>query len=186
MPSDTLTICGESFETNIEHFSFAFEYGKVYDLSELEKLIACPQLTSASFNSTNFDDSAIKILAKSAPGIRNLNLQDSQVTDQGIKYLSHFKQLQILRLKENWQLTHASIPGFNLLRDLLDLQIHETGINPRGLQDFLLPNLENLMISAEKEEDRAILLEISRKMPQCNILVKGKMELQAGNVIWSR
>jgi len=179
-----ITICGEEFNRETTHFSFQFEFDKQYDMEELHKLQYLPRLTSASFNSTNFDDFGIKQLAKHAPGLTNLNLQDTLITDHGIKYLSPLKGLSILRLKENDQLTNACVPGLNLCRALTDLQIHETSIDQKGLAMLNLPELEQLLVSEEADFSMDFFKGLSLRMPQCNILVKSRAEFENGLVLW--
>lgn len=179
-----VVICGDHFSKRETHFSFRFEFGKQYDMEELHKLQYLPRLTSASFSSTNFDDFGIKQLSKYAPGVTNLNLQDTLITDHGIKYLSPIKGLNILRLKENDQLTNACVPGLNLCRALIDLQIHETSIDQKGIAMLNLPHLEQLLLSEGDDYSTAFFLDFSKQLPNCDILVKSKAEFKNGRMLW--
>lgn len=186
MSLSQITICNEQFSTDLDYFSFSYLLHEIPNQAELSKLSAFPKLKGASFSSTNFDDFGIKVLVKACPQISNLNLQDSQISDQGIKYLSALRQLQILRLKENHQLTNQCISGLNLLKQLQDLQIHETSINTEGLLALKLPNLQQLLLNTASISSRAALMSLSKQHPLCRILVKGQLEVQNGAILWEK
>lgn len=183
MHQNSIEIWGEEFEIDTDYFSFSFQYDNVYDMNELQKLATFPQLEGASFSASNFNDIGIKNIARYAPNITNLNLQDTQISDNGLKYLSRLKGLEILRLKGNTQLTNKCIPALNLLKNLEDLQLHGTSIDQNGFKDLQLPHLKFLLLN---NGDKDVLLALSKQLPLCEILVKGKIGLLNGKVQWER
>ncbi len=182
MNQDTIEICGQSFDRNSEHFIFEWPFCEIKEMSELAKLKRFPNLKSASFGSTNLNDSGLNLICKNLY-IENLNLQDTQISNSGIIFLSQLKELSYLRLKENYQLDNDCIAYINNLKNLIDLQIHETSINQNGFKNLNLPKLKNLIVN---EGDKDVLISLSCKLPQCTILAKGKAEFLNGKILWER
>ncbi|MCG8576835.1 MAG: hypothetical protein MI810_18285 [Flavobacteriales bacterium] len=177
-----ISICNQEFDEDLSYFTFDTHF-KISDMEELQKLKEFRNLQIASFDTTNFNDTGIKYLVENAPNIDNLSLQNTKISDDGIKYLTQLKQLKYLRLKENRQLTNKCVPSFNLCHDLIDLQLHETSVTIDGLNQLKLPKLENLMFDF-KGKDFGAVEELSKRLPQCNILIKGKAEFEGGRALW--
>lgn len=182
MNLNTIEICGQSFDRQSDYFSFEWPFSEINEMSELAKLSEFPNLKTVSLDSTNLNDYGLKFVCQ-CPLIDNLNLQDTKITKIGIAYLVRLKKLAHLRLKENWQLDNSCVIHLNTLDNLVDLQIHETSIDKDGIANLNLPNLRNLLVG---EADRGILLALSKRLPECEILVKGKAEYLNGEVIWER
>lgn len=179
---DQVEICGQFFDQNSTYFSFEWPFTEIVDMAELQKLKQLIHLESVSLSTTNLNDTGLKFLCENL-GINNLNLQDTQITNAGIAFLSQLNQLTHLRLKENFLIDNNCVLNLNKLKSLINLQIHETNINENGYQHLNLPNLKSLLLN---DGDRSILAELSKKMPQCSILVKGKVEFLNGVPIWER
>lgn len=182
MNQEHISVCGHSFETGIDYFSLPWELSEIPDMSELAKLNQFPKLTAVSLNNTDLNDYGLKFVCQ-CPQIDNLNLQDTNISKIGIAYLVRLKKLLYLRLKENWQLENNCVPFLNRLEALQDLQIHETNIDHKGIAQLELPNLQNLLINDAPSE---ILAALSRRMPECNVLVKGKAEYLNGKLLWEK
>ncbi len=168
-----LIVNGQAFDRSISHFSFdSLHIGR---MEELAKLSGFASLRSASFCDTNLNDDGLRHLAN-ATTIENLNLQYTQISNQGLAFLAGMPRLTDLRLKGNDQLTSDCIVHLLKLGNLENLQIHETSIDQSGL-DRLAPmaQLRDLCIDEWNEHlSFESLQALSRQMPLCLILVKGK------------
>ena len=182
METTTILIGGQVFDKNSKFFSFEWPLRKLEDVSELKKLSHFPHLHTASFSSFQLPDLGLQYLCE-ATQLQNLNLQDTLLTNQGLCHLQKLQHLSHLRLKEHSQLNEEAVPFLNQLQNLTELQIHETSIYEKGLQQLNLPKLRQLLVN---EVEKGILLELSNKLPYCSILVKGKMELWKGQILWER
>ena len=60
------------------------------------------------------------------------------------------------------------------MKGLTSLQIHETEISGKDMATLNLPNLEELLVDCEDDLDYETLLDLSKKLPQCEIICKGK------------
>ncbi len=169
---------GKSFDRTMTHFGLDADLG---DMDELKKLAEFNNLISASFAGTNLDDIGLDHVCK-VTSIEDLNLQWTDISDEGLRSLAKLPRLATLRLKENDQLTNACTPHLRKLANLTDLQIHGTSIDQRGLQELIcLKNLRDLCIEPENcgnvfEAANALSL----LMPACTILVKGRGQFHNG------
>lgn len=170
---NSIKIGSHYYNLNNEHFSLKWEESLSY-LNELSYLKQFPDLISASFSSSNFNDEGLIHLSNCSE-IESLNLQETEITNEGIKYLKKLKKLKHLRLKENPQLTNECISNLTELESLQDLQIQETSITEDGLGKLIvLKNLEYITIDVwENNYTFEGLLKISIRIPNCNILAKG-------------
>jgi len=178
MKNNSIKICGQSFDKNSKYFSFDWPFRTIEDMEELKKLSNFPKLSIVSLGSTNINDIGLKYLAESCPKLENLDLQDTEITDSGLKFLARLKHLKHLRLKENDQLTDKAIRALNLIKSLTDLQLHETSITSQGWINLTLPNLKDLLLPYEY--DRELLFQLSRRLPDCEILIKGEICVKNG------
>ena len=178
--TDLIEICGEQFYENITHFSFKRVFTQIENMRELEQFSQFSKLTSASFTGTNLNDFGLSLLTQ-CKHIDNLNLQETEITNQGISHLKNLPHLKYLRLKENDQLDNSCIPFLNDCQNLIDLQIHETSINQEGLRELHIPGLKDLTIDVwDNNFDFEFLKEYSLKYPECAILAKGNGEFLNG------
>ncbi|MFY7672059.1 hypothetical protein ACOSP6_13320 [Tenacibaculum sp. MEBiC06402] len=148
-------------------------------MSELKKLQEFSNLQAVSLNGTNINDSGLQYVGQCAT-ITNLNLTFTNISDKGIPHVVNLKKLQWLRLKET-NISKKSIPYFNQMKSLISLQIHETEISGKDVVSLNLPNLEELMVDCEDDLDYKTLLNLSEKLPQCEIISKGKGIFKNGN-----
>lgn len=153
------------------------------DMDELARLRALSGLRVVSIYDMPLDDRGLAHLCD-CPGVDNLALQNTQISDAGLRHLARLTQLRHLRLKDNRQLTDACAPHLAAVRSLEDLQLHETSVGPAGLAELAaLPNLRHLLVplrSLERHADAdrakvyADLLALSKRMPRCELLAKGR------------
>ncbi len=173
-----VVICGETFKTKRRHFSFEELYKVIDDMKELKKLMDFSELESISLNGTNINDIGLRYIAQ-CPTVTNINLTFTSISDQGIAHLSTLPNLEYLRLKET-RIGPKSVAYFNTMTSLKSLQVHETALSGAAVEALNLPNLEELFIDADTPKDMDVLINVSKKMPACRIIIKGKGEFLNG------
>lgn len=161
------------YDLNSAYFSLKWEtsHNYIHDLSNLRQF---SNLISASFSSSNLKDEGLAYVVN-CNEIENLNLQETEITNEGIKYLKKLKKLKYLRLKENPQLTNECISNLAEIEHLEDLQIHGTSITEDGLKNLaILENLKDITLSVrENNYTFEGLLKLSIVIQNCTILAKG-------------
>lgn len=183
---NSIKIGSHYYNVNIEHFCLKWDDSLSY-INDLPYLNEFPNLRSASFSGSNLTDDGLACISNCSK-IQSLNLQETEITNEGIKYLKKLENLSDLRLKGNPQLTNDCISNLAALDFLFNLQIHETSINEEGLKTFVaLKNLEihcfleNICIDIRGNNYTFEgLLDISGKIPGCAILAKGNGEFLNG------
>lgn len=175
-----ISIDGQLFDPSSEHFSFAL-YHQIGDVGELAKLRGFTNLKSASFCGSGLDDVGLRYVSD-VPTIENLNLQDNRISNEGLCVLERLPKLKYLRLKENAQLSNECIPHLLKLKQLMDLQIHETSIDQFGLNQLaVMGTLTDICLDVWGDNySFAGLLDLSTRMLQCRILAKGRGEFWQG------
>jgi hypothetical protein len=118
------------------------------------------------------DDDFFYFLSLRVTSILEIHLKETLVTDEGVKYISKFKDLEILYLRKHNKITKESIPFFNEMESLVSLNITKTKITLTDLSDSLNnQSLKEVFISSmdseENLEEKAILLK--ERMPNCNV-----------------
>lgn len=180
---DTLLKIGNHFyDKKSEHFSL--EYGdSIKDVKELFNLRQFPLLKSASFSGSDLNDDGLSFISNFLD-IENLCLQETEITNNGIKYLKKLEKLSILRLKDNPQLTNECVPFLTEIENLQDLQIHGTSITQDGLEKLgVMKNLKNVLIDVWNDNFTYDgLLKLSINMPNCAFHVKSGVEIKNGKL----
>lgn len=150
-----IEIAGEFFKSKRKHFAFETLYKQVENMKEFKKLTLFSSLESVSLNGTNINDEGLKYL-NTCNSINNLNLTFTSISDKGIAHLIRLSKLEYLRLKE-------------------------TNITTKGLLNLNNKSLEELFLSdASSQEDIINLKHLSRKIPNCKIIVKNNGEFLNG------
>lgn len=104
--------------------------------------------------------------------VKEIILKDSYVTDEGVKYMSVFKELRLLYLRKHKEITKESILYFNQMKSLESLNITKTKITLTDLCKSLNnQSLNEVFISSEVKEEnideKAFVLK--ERMPNCNV-----------------
>ena len=174
-----ILINGEAFVDSIGHFSLSGSH--IENMAELAKLRLFPNLSSASFPDTNLDDVGLAHVAQ-VHTLENLNLQGTQISDDGLACLRALPNLRYLRLKDNPQLTNRCVPHLARLPRLVDLGVHETSIDQHGLEQLVgLGTLRGICVDVSYAKYTFDgLLALSARMPGCTILAKGHGEFLGG------
>lgn len=135
--------------------------------------------SSASFHDVPIDDEGLACLCEVST-IENLVLQNTRVSNAGLSQLARLTALVHLRLEDNPQLSDECVPHLRSLWRLQSLAVHETSITASGLAQLAgLPELRDLCVDDETGSE-AELLELSKLLPRCEILIKGWGALLAG------
>lgn len=136
-------------------------------------------LRSASFCDLPIDDEGLAELVAAA-SIERLVLQNTRLSNDGLRHLARLPALTDLRLKDNPQLDDACVRHLGALPRLTALQVHETSITAAGLVGLApLAELRDLCVD-EETGSSAALRDLSIRLPGCEILIKGRGILRAG------
>jgi hypothetical protein len=175
-----ISIDGQLFDSSSEYISFDF-YHQIGDMRELTKLRGFTNLKSANFCGSGLDDVGLRYVSD-VPTIENLDLQDTRITNEGLSVLERLPNLKVLRLKENEQLSNECIPHLLKLKQLMNLQIHETSIDQFGLNQLaVMSTLTDICLYVEGDNYSFDgLLNLSNWLPLCTILAKSRGEFWQG------
>ncbi|MFN5416855.1 MAG: hypothetical protein ACK5B9_07345 [Flavobacteriia bacterium] len=169
------------YDLESEHFSLKMNdsFKDVENLFEMKKFT---RLLSASFSGSDLNDDGLLLLSNFIL-LENLNLQETQITNEGIKHLKKLPNLKCLRLKENPQLTNECVVYLKEIKTLVNLHIHETSINMEGLKKLIvLQNLQFIALDVfENNYTFEGLSQLSIEIPNCEILAKGSGMFLNGN-----
>lgn len=118
------------------------------------------------------DDEFFYYFSLRMSSIEDMYLKDSQITDEGVKYMLNFINLNSLFLRKNRYLTNQSIQYFNQMVNLKILNITRTEITLADLCEYLEnQGLREIFIDSDENEDevsaKAAILKI--KVPNCKI-----------------
>ncbi len=120
----------------------------------------------------NEDDDFFYYFTMRVSSITDVYLKDTLVSDASVKYMLKFKGLKNLFLRRHENITKASIPFFNQMETLENLNITKTGISLTDLTERLNnQSLKQVFLSSQDDEvdveGKAILLK--ERMPNCDI-----------------
>jgi hypothetical protein len=133
-----------------------------------------------NLSSTDTSDNDLIEIGKNT-SIEMLDLDCTDITDQGLAHLAPLKYLSQLRLKDNPQLTDACITHLTVFNWLELLHIENTSITIDGMRRLLgKVKLETLIVGAELDEGIEALRQLSGEFPETEILVKGKCVIKGG------
>ena len=175
-----ITVWGMELAADERHF-IPDPYIERYDMQELRRLRELPELSSLSLCDIPLDDVGLGYICD-CPGLDKLALQNTALSNEGLRELGRLPKLAHLRLKDNRQLDDRCAPHLAALGELVDLQLHETSIGREGLALLVgLSELRDLLVSLDEARlTRDDLLALSARMPRCSILVKGVGSFEAG------
>lgn len=104
--------------------------------------------------------------------IIEVHLKETLIGDKAIEYMTNFKSLQTLYVRNHKNVTKESIPFLNKMKCLESLNITKTKITLTDLCD-LLDNQSLKEVFLDSEEDEQEILEkgfiLKQRMPNCNI-----------------
>jgi len=120
----------------------------------------------------NEDDDYFYFFTLRVTSIIDVYLKASLITDKAVEYMTKFKELKFLVLRQHQNITKASIPFFNQMHKLESLNVTKTSITLTDLYESL--NNESLKeVFLDSEENEEDILEkafvLKQRMPNCDI-----------------
>lgn len=125
---------------------------------------------------SEMDDEAFAFIMEKVKGVNMLDLNETQISNESINYLTRLEYVNELRAKGCHNLNDGCIPYLNQLRSLTFLHLKYTGITVTGLLQLTgLTNLKELMFSADEEGDiTEQMLQLKQQLPGCAFVVNAK------------
>ncbi len=124
----------------------------------------------------DFDDEAFKFLMRNVNGVNMLDLNETEITNESIKFLTILEYVKEIRAKQCRNLTDDCISDLNKLSDLTFLHVRSTEITIDGLLQLdQLKNLKTLMFSSEDVLNiKHKLIQLKLMHPNCEIIIDAK------------
>ncbi|HEX4876816.1 MAG TPA: hypothetical protein VFV31_09115 [Chitinophagaceae bacterium] len=125
---------------------------------------------------SEMDDEAFAFIMEKVKGVNMLDLNETQISNESINYLTRLEYVNELRARGCHNLNDGCIPYLNKLRSLTFLHLKYTGITISGLLQLTgLTNLKELMFSADEEGDiTEQMLQLKQQLPGCAFVVNAK------------
>ena len=98
----------------------------------LEQIAKLPRLRVLNLEGSEVSDDGLKLL-KGLRGLRKLNLWQTRITDTGLRELQGLTKLRELNLQET-RIADAGLRELQTLSELQELNVERTGITDRGLK----------------------------------------------------
>jgi hypothetical protein len=133
-----------------------------------------PEMNGITGIDSEHDDEFFFFLSLRVSSVGEIHLRCTNVTDAGVKYISAFKNLRELTLKDHRHITRACLPDLNKLVDLEYLDISKNNISTDDLYALTnLKKLKQLFISSDKPESEMTgeLEKLKAHFPGCEITV---------------
>lgn len=124
----------------------------------------------------NFDDNAFAHQMARVKGVNMLDVNETDISDDSIKFLTTLEYVNELRAKECINLTDDCADDLNKITSLEFLHLKDTGITIDGLlklKDLL--NLKTLMFSADDVPSiKEKLVQLKLLLPKCELVINSK------------
>ena len=141
----------------------------------IEKLADIPQEMKGIVSiDSDLDDDFLFYVTSRVPIIRAFDLENTDVTDEGIKLISTVKHVEKLELKSSKQITKACLTYINNLRELKLLNLMKTNISLNDITILKdLPNLEELYLSSEESDEYNFerVIQLKEILPNCRVFI---------------
>jgi hypothetical protein len=124
---------------------------------------------------SDLNDEGLQYLMTNIRGVNMLDLNDTEISNESIRFLTGLEYVNELRLKE-CRIDNDCVPDLNKLVSLEFLHVKDTRITLDGLlQLTALKNLKRLLFSAEETESIQEKMEqLSLMLPDCEFTINGK------------
>lgn len=120
------------------------------------------------------DDDWLRKMTSVVSSIDMLDLDENEITNEGVLHLTKLENLKELRLKSCRLINNGSLEYLNQITSLELLHLGGTGITMDHLLKLSgLNNLKTLLITSDlgKEMVRSILSPIGNELPECEFIV---------------
>ncbi|MGQ2982217.1 hypothetical protein [Flavobacterium sp.] len=133
-------------------------------------------LDHVRFRLYGVDDEGIAMMVPELDSITMLDLDETDITNDGIMHLTKLHFIKEMRLKGCDRIDDACIPFINKIKGLELLHLCSTPITTDGILRLFLPGLKQLFISAEYDEDTKVKLQrLCKAFPDCEVVVNHKL-----------
>ena len=121
-------------------------------------------------------DEYLELLAIHVKSIDMLDLDETDITNDGIAYLTQMDFIKELRLKGINEIDNDCISHLNTIKELELLHVRGTSITLDGLLKLNnQPALKHLLFSTDFEKpDETKMLQLRALMPTCTFTIDGK------------
>lgn len=171
MKRDTIRILDNEVRLETNYLSLLF-FGKI-QMSEWEKLAQLKNLKHLNVASSDLVDAHLEIIGQ-LKTLELLDLDLTEISDNGLRKLKSLKQLVELRLKDNPQLTDECIEFLLEIEQLQFIHIENTSITIQGLTKLLThKELKSVIVGIEFNNEIDELVRITEKYPKIEITFKG-------------
>jgi hypothetical protein len=155
----------ESFWSNFLYFN---------KLAHLEEIT--PHLRRVNFRLHGVNDEGLLLMMNKVKSIDMLDLDETAITNEGIRYLLNLTYLKELRLKGCNEIDEGCLPYLNQMHSLELLHLGSTAITVDGIfQLSSLTNLHTLLLSAPTDNGiQEKVIKLSALHPQCEFIVNHK------------
>lgn len=169
MPKEIINIINTAYETTTDYLNLSF-LGKIEN-TEIQKLLKLTKLRHLNASNTDLLDKHLETIGQ-IYSLELLDLDSTEITNNGLKFLENLKQLKELRLKDNPQLTDDSITYISNIELLELIHIENTSITIDGLKTLL--NRKKLKeVILDSDESINELIEITKEHRGLKIILKG-------------
>lgn len=130
----------------------------------------------ANLRTSEIDDEAIELMVKRIASIEILDLDETNITGESVKFLTKLQGLKELRLKGNPAIGNESVEYLSQMTDLELLHLGGTSITVDGVNKLAsLQKLKLLLLSAADNENvKEKLFELAVALNDCRIIVNYK------------
>ena len=141
----------------------------------IEKLADIPhEMKGIVSIDSDLDDDFLFYVTSRVPIIRAFDLENTDITDEGVKLISIVKHVEKLELKSSKQITKACLTYINNLRELKLLNLMKTNISLNDITILKdLPNLEELYMSSEESDEYNLekVIQLKEILPNCRVFI---------------
>ena len=135
------------------------------------------EINRYNFRDTEVDDEWLFWITLRIKIIHQLDLDNTLVTDEGIKHLSKLESITELRLKGCHSISNACLGDLKKLTGLELLHLGGTAVDLSSIHELkVLKNLKMLLLSSDESEE--IILEkaaiLKGIFPFCEIIINGQ------------
>lgn len=122
----------------------------------------------------DLDDEGLAITLTHVKGINMLDLNETEITNDGIKLLTKLEYIKELRLKSCRNINDGCAEDLNKITSLEFIHLRFTGFTINGVLKLkALTNLKKIIFSAE-DDIKNKMLQLKEMLPNCGFIVNSK------------
>ncbi|MGZ8545512.1 MAG: hypothetical protein ACXWV0_09460 [Flavisolibacter sp.] len=149
------------------------EFWKALGIEDPEQ--APHHVNHMDFRESLITDEELALMTTRIKSIEMLDLNGTEITNEGIRHLVQMEYLAELRLKECEKIDNDCISFLNEMPTLKFLYLKSTPVTIEGLLELKLPNLEHLFFSSHQKEIQEAHMQILRMhLPKAEFIIDGK------------